>query len=67
MIDIHEEIFSPESLGESIVQPTGRARRIVAAVVDEDSHQHCRTTMQRPILDPTLSRDQARTATTRQL
>jgi hypothetical protein len=25
MVDIHEEVFPPETLGEPIVQPTGRA------------------------------------------
>src|SRR5262245_26280893 len=41
MIDIHEEIFPPETLGKSIVQPTGRAGRIVSAVIDENpSHHH---------------------------
>src|SRR5260221_6639621 len=36
MVDIHEEIISPETLGKSIVKPTGRADRIVSAVIDKN-------------------------------
>ena len=40
MVDIHEEIFSPEALGKSIVQPTSGADRIVSAVIDENLTGH---------------------------
>jgi hypothetical protein len=43
MIDIHEEIFPPETLAKSILQPTGRAGRIVSAVIDENPSHHRRT------------------------
>ena len=40
MVDIHEEIFPPETLGKSVVQPTGHGGRIVSAVIDEDLTSH---------------------------
>ena len=43
MVDIHEEIVPPETLGKSVVQPTGRGRRIVSTVIDENPSHHRRT------------------------
>jgi hypothetical protein len=43
MVDIHEESFPPETLGKSIVQPTGHADRIVPTVIDENPSYHRRT------------------------
>jgi hypothetical protein len=39
-VHVHEKILLPERLGEPIVQPTGRADRIVSAVIDENLIGH---------------------------
>jgi hypothetical protein len=36
MVDIHEESFPTKPLSKSVVQPTGRGGRIVAAVINEN-------------------------------
>src|SRR5262249_21635523 len=36
MVDIHEEIFSPETLGKPIVQPPSHAHRFVSAVINKN-------------------------------
>jgi len=43
MVDIHEESFSAETLGKSIVHPTGGGGRILSAVIDENPSHHRRT------------------------
>ena len=40
VVDIHEEIFSPECLCQSVVQPTSRAGRIFSAIIDENRVSH---------------------------
>src|SRR5262249_61145560 len=50
MVDIHEESFSPETLAESIVQPTGRGARILSAVINENHLTNP------PLFDPTIAR-----------
>ena len=43
LIDIHEDAFSPEYLGQSIVQPTSRRGRIFSAVINKDFIGHSAT------------------------
>src|SRR5262245_44149699 len=43
MVDIHEEIFPPETLGQSVVEPTGHGGCIVSAVIDENPGHHRHT------------------------
>ncbi|HET7381415.1 MAG TPA: hypothetical protein VFJ59_02355 [Pseudolabrys sp.] len=40
VVDIHEEIFPPECLGQPVVQSTGDADRIFSAVIDENRTGH---------------------------
>jgi hypothetical protein len=40
MVDIHEKIFPPKSLGKPIMEPTGHTGRIVSAVIDENLTSH---------------------------
>ena len=40
MVDIHEKIFPPKSLGKPIMEPTGHTGRVVSAVIDENLTSH---------------------------
>jgi len=45
VVDVHKQVIAPERLGEPIVQPTGRADRIISAVIDENLTSHDRRTL----------------------
>ena len=40
VVDIHEQVLTPEGLGEPVMQPAGRADGIIAAVIDEHLAGH---------------------------
>jgi hypothetical protein len=40
LVNIHEDVFPPEHLGQSIMQPAGGAGRVFSAVIDKDHIGH---------------------------